>query len=64
MSPDHRLVPRLTGYGQRLAAWRRGVPPVVVDSADRADVVEVEQIARTLGCRDAEPEPQPELLLA
>jgi signal transduction histidine kinase len=32
MSPDHRLVPRLTGYGQRLAAWRRGVPPVVVDA--------------------------------
>jgi len=32
MSPDRRLVPRLAGYGQRLAAWRRGVPPVVVDA--------------------------------
>ena len=32
MSPDRRLVPRLAGYGQRLAAWRPGLPPVVVDA--------------------------------
>jgi signal transduction histidine kinase len=32
MSPDRRLVPWLAGYGRRLAAWRRGVPPLVVDA--------------------------------
>ncbi len=32
MSPDRRLVPRLAGYGRRLAEWARGLPPVVVDA--------------------------------
>jgi signal transduction histidine kinase len=32
MSPDRRLVPRLAGYGRRLTAWRRGVPPLVIDA--------------------------------
>ena len=31
MSPDRRLMP-LAGYGRRLAAWRRGVPPLVIDA--------------------------------
>jgi signal transduction histidine kinase len=32
MSPDRRPVLRLAGYGQRLADWARGLPPLVVDA--------------------------------
>ncbi len=33
MSPGRRPMPRLAGYGQRLADSARGLPPVVVDAA-------------------------------
>jgi hypothetical protein len=32
MSPDRRPVLRLAGYGQQLADWARGLPPLVVDA--------------------------------
>jgi signal transduction histidine kinase len=32
MWPDRRLVTRLAGYRERLAAWRRGVPAAAVDT--------------------------------
>ena len=33
MSPDRRPVLPPARYGQRLADWARGLPPVVVDAA-------------------------------